>query len=296
MFFVFNGLNFAVEQNMKRNKARFACLFLFSIVLSACTAPLQPDATPYPTSHRATAVTPALTPTQPPLACAEKGTIGSDRVPNPTQGFSINFEYYLPPCYESRTQDSFPVLYLMTLSYEGRLSETENTPMSLAERLIHSGKLPPVIIVIPGQLIGYGSDAALAKDLVPYVDGRFRTITDRQHRGTGGISNGAAIAVRMAFQFPETFGSVGLLSGGLADGEGERFEGWLLRMPPEQRWPRVRIDIGNQDAIMRLTQNLLTALDKHQVPYTLNIGQGDHSWTFWSARMESYLLWLSKGW
>ena len=85
------------------------------------------------------------------------------------------------------------------------------------------------------------------------------------------------------------------MSGGLADGETERFEGWLLRTPAA-RWPRVCIDVGDQDAIMRLTQNLLTVLDKHHVPYTLNVGQGGHNWTFWSAQMESYLLWLSKEW
>jgi enterochelin esterase-like enzyme len=267
-----------------KKKASFISLFLFTIVLSACVAP-KPIAS----------VQPAPTPTKPSFACAEKGTIGSDHVPNPTQGFSIGFEYYLPPCYENRAQVSFPVFYLLTLSHEGSLSETDNTPFSLAERLIHSGKMPPVIIIVPGQLIGYGSDAALTKDLVPYVDGKFRTIRDRQHRATGGISNGAAIAVRMAFQFPETFGSVGLLSGGLADGETERFEGWLLRTPPDQ-WPRVRIDVGDQDAIMRLTQNLLALLDKHHVPYILNVGKGDHNWTFWSTQMEPYLLWLSKDW
>lgn len=269
---------------MKKNKATFIYLFLFAVWLSGCAAP-APLAT----------IQPTITPTSPPFTCAEKGTIGSDRVPRPTQGFKISFEYYLPPCYESRPQTLFPVLYLVSLSYEGSLSETDNTPMSLAERLIHSGEMPPVIIVTPGQLVGYGSDAALARDLVPYVDGKFRTIPDRQHRSVGGISHGAAIAVRMAFQFSETFGSVGLLSGGLSDGESERFASWVQRTHPT-RWPRVRIDVGEQDAILRLTQNLLVVLDEYHVPYTLNINEGNHDWTFWSAHMEQYLLWMSDGW
>ena len=272
---------------MKKN----ICLFLFAIGLCACATPAHSVITPSPI----TSVQPTLTPTMSAPTCAEKGVIGSDHVPNPTQGFSIHFDYYLPPCYADLPQASFPVLYLITLSSETKLSETDNTPMSLADRLIHSGKMPPVIIIVPGQLIGYGSDAALTKDLVPYVDGKFRTIPDRQQRGTGGISNGAAVAVRMAFQFPETFGSVGLLSGGLADGESDRFEGWLLRTPPEL-WPRVRIDVGDQDSIMRLAQNLLTLLDKYKAPYTLNVGQGGHNWAFWSSQMEPYLLWMSQGW
>jgi enterochelin esterase-like enzyme len=260
-------------------------LFFLAALLPACSP--VPVATPLPTAGT------TLATTTPP--CTEKGSIGSERVPNPTQGFPISFTYYLPPCYASRPADSFPVLYMIALSAENRLSETDNTPMSLAERLIHSGKLLPMILIEPTLPVGYGSDAALAKDLVPYVDGRFRTVRSREGRGVGGISHGAAIAVRMAFQFPDTFGSVGLLSGGLAEGELDRFEGWVLRTAPE-RWPRVLIDVGDQDAIMSLTRNLLALLDKHAVPYTLNVGQGNHNWTFWSSQMESYLLWFSMGW
>jgi enterochelin esterase-like enzyme len=270
---------------VKLNQMKKRILFIgfIALLFHAC-APATAQPTPRPTV--------TVTPTKP---CTEQGTIGSDHVANPTQGFdNIHFEYYLPPCYDSAKQTRYPVFYLMTLTNEHSLSPTDNTPMSLAERLIRAGKMPPTIIIVPAQLIGYGSDAALTKDLVPYVDGKFRTIRDRKQRATGGISNGAAVAVRMAFQFPDTFSSVGLLSGGLADGERERFEGWITRTPPDH-WPRVRIDVGDHDGIMPLTQNLLTALDKHHVPYTLNIGKGDHNWTFWSAQMESYLLWLSNG-
>lgn len=270
--------------SMKTIHRAFLGLFLLATGLAACSGPavtLLFTATPTPTAHAPD--------------CAEKGTIGHDRVANPTQGFPISFDYYLPPCYTSLAQDSLPTLYLITLSDESSLSETDNTPMSLAERLIHSGKMPPVIIIVPVAPIGYGSDAALAKDLVPYVDSRFHTLPNREHRAVGGISHGAAIAARMAFQFPDTFGSVGLLSGGVDESEISRFDGWVLHTPP-QRWPRVLIDVGQQDAIMNLTHNLLTVLDRRRVPYTINVGQGGHNWTFWSAQMESYLLWLSMGW
>jgi enterochelin esterase-like enzyme len=266
---------------MKTHTIRFASLFLLTLGIFACTSPS-------PTQPRAT-------PTNTVPKCSENGTIGNDHVPNPTQGFSIHFDYYLPPCYQSQKDVSFPVLYLITPTFESRLSDTDNTPLSLTNRLIQNGKMPPVIVIVPSTEIGYGSDAALAKDLVPYVDGKFRTIRDRQHRGVGGISHGAAIAVRMAFQFPGTFGSAGLLSGGIADGEDVRFEEWIKRTPLDQ-WPRVHIDVGDQDAIIRLTQNLLRVLDANRVPYTLNIGHGNHNWSFWSPLMEPYLLWFSQAW
>ena len=52
---------------------------------------------------------------------------------------------------------------------------------------------------------------ALAIDLVACVDEEFRTIKDRRYRGLGGICHGRGIAARMAFQFPGTFGSLGIL-------------------------------------------------------------------------------------
>ncbi len=230
-------------------------------------------------------------------ACTEKGTLGNDDVPNPTEGFPISFQYYLPPCYESQTHQFFPVLYLIIspTPNERELSATDNTPASLTERLIRSGKMPPVILVFPSLPVGYGSDAALTKDLVPYVDGKFRTQPYREYRGVGGISHGAAIAVRMAFQFPDKFTRVGMLSGGLANGEQERFDSWVQRTPPE-RWPRVLIYVGDEDGIMKLTENLLPVLDKYRVPYTLNVEPGDHNWEFWSAHMEAYLLWMTEDW
>ncbi len=265
-------------RHVKTNTLQKLSWLLLAIELCACTGGVP--ATPFPTQKS---------------VCTESGSIGSDRVPNPTQGFDLGYQYYLPPCYQSRQEVSYPVLYLVTLTYEDKLSATDNTPLSLANRLIQSGKIPPVIVIVPDPIIGYGSDAALTKDLVPYVDGNFRTIRDRQHRGVGGLSHGAAIAVRMAFQFPETFGSVGLLSGGIADNEGTRFEEWIRRTPSDH-WPRVHIDVGDQDGIMRLTQNLLRVLDDNHVPYTLSIGHGDHNWAFWSPLMEPYLVWFSQAW
>lgn len=269
---------------MKRSPiiARYFVL-LFLLITSACAAEDLPSPT-------ATAIA-SPTPT-----CTEAGTIGGDHVVNPTHGFdSIYFDYYLPPCYESLKGQRFPVMYLLTLSSESTLSPTDNTPFSLAERLIHAGKLPPVIIIVPGQLLGYGSDTALTKDLVPYVDRKFRTIQNRQHRVTGGISNGAAVAVRMAFQYPETFSSVLLLSGGLSEAEQDRFEGWIKRMPPDIR-PRVRIEVGKQDAILEYVEHLQVVLDRQHVRYTLNITPGNHDWNFWSPKMEDCLLWLAGGW
>src|SRR5690349_7209263 len=134
---------------MKIAKTHLIPLFLFVIGLSACTVSPAPTPTAEPT------------PTIFAPSCPDQGTLGSGEVPKPTQGFPISFEYYLPPCYEKLTHESFPVIYLMNAVGETELSPVDNTPASLTERLIQSGKMPPVILVFPRLPIGYGSDTAL---------------------------------------------------------------------------------------------------------------------------------------
>src|SRR5687767_7158510 len=101
---------------MNTLKKQLILLLLFVIILSACATSPAPIATaqPAPTIYIPT--------------CTEQGTLGSDEVPNPTQGFPISFEYYLPPCYESQTREFFPVLYLIMSPHELELSATDNTP------------------------------------------------------------------------------------------------------------------------------------------------------------------------
>lgn len=259
-------------------------LLTLLMIFSACAAPVNPS-------------TPSMTesPVPTPEVCNQPGTLGGAEVPVVTQGFAVSFRYYLPPCYEQRTGTHYPVIYLLAVPFEGRLNATEQTPMSLAERLIRSGKLPPLIIIVPEATIGYGYHAALARDLIPFVDKKFRTLAEARARGVGGISHGAAIAARMAFEFPEIFGSVGLLSGGIAASEMERFDGWAMRMPPAQR-PRVLIFVGEQDPIWSLTANFLIVLDRQKISYRLERGPGGHAWAFWSEKMETYLLWFADEW
>jgi enterochelin esterase-like enzyme len=156
--------------------------------------------------------------------------------------------------------------------------------------------MPPAILVVPDDLIDFGYPSALAIDLIPYVDGKFNTLSQRQYRGVGGISHGGAIASRLAFQFPALFGSLGILSGGIASGEKGKFAEWI-NSNSSGIWPRVRIDVGGQDSgILPLTQNLVDVLHQNNIDYTLNIETGDHNWNFWSPRMSSYLLWFAEAW
>jgi enterochelin esterase-like enzyme len=99
--------------------------------------------------------------------------------------------------------------------------------LDTADRLIRQGDTPAYIFVVididPNK--GYGADAQIVNYVVPYIDSHYHTQPDRLHRSITGFSNGAAIAVRAAFGAPNIFGRVAALSGGIADGEQEKFTG-----------------------------------------------------------------------
>jgi len=59
-----------------------------------------------------------------------------------------------------------------------------------------------------------GFDTVLTQELIPYVDGNFRTIADQAHRGMGGLSMGGAETHSITLAHPDLFGYYCLLSGG----------------------------------------------------------------------------------
>ena len=217
--------------------------------------------------------------------CHDFGTTETDRVFFPDSGENHEFTVYLPPCYAEYSDSAYPVLY-WTAAGGPEIFDR-------ADGLIRQGELPAFIIVMLeiSPTKGYGADAQIVKYVVPYIDSHYHTQAERLGRSITGISHGAAIAVRAAFRPPHVFGRVAVLSGGIADGEQEKFTDWISAMPPDQR-PAVLIDVGDQDGIILLTHHLTALLDSLSYPYTFTHAPGNHASEYWGSHMEDYLKWL----
>ena len=217
--------------------------------------------------------------------CPQPGTTVTDKVFFPDSGETHAFTLYLPPCYAEYGEAAYPVLY-WTAAGGPEIFDS-------AGRLIRRGETPAFIIVLLeiSPVKGYGADAQIVDYIVPYIDSHYRTQANRPGRSITGISHGAAIAVRAAFRPPNVFGHVAVLSGGIADGEQEKFSAWISAMPPDRR-PAVLIDVGDQDGIILLTRHLTDLLDKLNYPYTFTHAPGNHTSEYWASHMEEYLKWL----
>ncbi|MGK6321967.1 alpha/beta hydrolase-fold protein [Sphingomonas sp. DT-51] len=137
---------------------------------------------------------------------------------------------YTPPGYDAANGTRYPVLYLQHGWGEDETAWSNQGHANLImDNLIAAGKARPFIIVMtygmtndvrpgsPGGLSSFNITpfrTVLVDELIPYVDRHFRTIADQRHRGMAGLSMGGFETKLIAPKNLDTFGYIGLLSGG----------------------------------------------------------------------------------
>ncbi len=137
---------------------------------------------------------------------------------------------YLPPGYEQATEARYPVVYLLT-GFAGRglvmlnHSVFEENIQERMDRLIESGQVQPMILVMPDCFTRYGGsqylnssatgqyEDHLVEELVPLVDRRYRTRPQAEYRAIAGKSSGGYGALVQAIRHPDVFGALACHSG-----------------------------------------------------------------------------------
>jgi enterochelin esterase-like enzyme len=132
---------------------------------------------------------------------------------------------YLPAAYERSPERRFPVLYCLAAYTSAGPAQVnwrnqgENLPQRL-DRLIETGRMPPVIVVFPDCYTSLGGNQYvnspalgpyadfLVQELVPAVDREFRTLADPASRGVFGKSSGGFGALHLAMAHPGCFSAV----------------------------------------------------------------------------------------
>lgn len=126
---------------------------------------------------------------------------------------------YTPPGYAAGTQ-KYPVLYLLHGSgdLEGGWVE-EGRANYILDNLLAASKTKPMIIVMPRGHVMADSQIdreknndllqqVLYKEIVPYVDANYRTLTDRANRAIMGLSMGGGQTLRFGLQNTTLFATV----------------------------------------------------------------------------------------
>jgi enterochelin esterase-like enzyme len=230
------------------------------------------------------------------VPCVEtQGEFISVSVPSTILPYSIDTRIYLPPCY-ARSDQAYPVLYLM---HGLNFTETQWEMLgagTTADRLIAAGAIAPLIIVLPRDRGDPRLDPAFVVDLVPYIDGHFRTRPSAAYRAIGGLSHGGGWSIHLGLHYPDVFGRVGAHSPAIFWGDDNNILRYVRAIVKGGSAPAVYIDIGDVDAVPQSAVWLDRILASFNFKHTYLVQSGGHDERYWSAHLGDYLRFYAAGW
>ncbi|AHE53068.1 alpha/beta hydrolase [Sphingomonas sanxanigenens] len=147
---------------------------------------------------------------------ASRSFAGSRIGISPTRRINI----YLPAGYDGGTQ-RLPVLYFLSNFFEDETAPfAAHDAKALLDTAIADGVIGPVILVTADFTTPLGggwyvNSAAtgnwedfMVRELVPFIDARYRTLAGRDARGIAGDRMGGHGAIRFGMRHPDVFGAV----------------------------------------------------------------------------------------
>ena len=134
---------------------------------------------------------------------------------------------YTPPGYDQNPDKRYPVLYLQHGWGENEYGwGAQGRAREIMDNLIAENKARPFIIVM---IYGMTNDTrmgglrdfkiepfetVLVRELIPFIDLNFRTLSDQPHRAMAGLSMGGMETKTITLRNLDTFSHIGLFSGG----------------------------------------------------------------------------------
>jgi S-formylglutathione hydrolase FrmB len=213
---------------------------------------------------------------------------------------------------------ALPVVYLLH-GYSGNYADW----VTKAKGFEQAADTYQMIIVCPDG--GYGSwywdspvdssfryETYVVKELVAWVDARYKTIKDRKGRGITGLSMGGHGALYLAMKHQDVFGAAGSMSGGVDirpfpnNWDMAKRLGTYASQPA--RWEAntvinmlhlltsnslaLLIDCGKEDFFYEVNVNLHQQLQYRNIPHDFIIRPGAHNWKYWSNAINYQLLFM----
>jgi len=264
---------------------------LFVLGLAACGRVSEPASDPAVTVPAVTNPSWGVTSTSP-RATSDPNECGYSQgrdVPTGVRGHPVLV--HLPLCYDA-TSDRYPVVILIHGAGADETQWPDVGATTVADRLTKEGSIAPVILVMPGVGDSTSNDEAafVADQVVPFVDGKFRTIPDAVHRAVGGISRGGGAALRAVSQHPELFSVVGGHSPATGGDTPAIIEG--LRASSGRIW----LDVGSEDSLVSTTTSLARLLAADGTDVMFEVSAGRHDRDYWRANVADYLTFYAARW
>lgn len=206
---------------------------------------------------------------------------------------------YTPAGYEKHPLKRYPVVYVAHGSGEDHRSwmEQGRVPVIL-DNLIAEGKAEPMIVVTTSSYLyddlqpynAHGMEpfaSELIDNVIPYVDGRFRTVRKASHRAMCGLSQGAGESYIVGLGHPEVFSRIGVFSCGLL---GRTDFSHLVSRSEEfnRDFDLIYFSCGTEDRRIADYEALIPQLRAGGLDLVYETYPGDHEWQPWRESIRSF--------
>lgn len=218
-------------------------------------------------------------------------------------GAEKRMHVYLPPNYEKNTAARYPVLYLNHGGGDddSKWSATDGRGGSahlILDNLIAAGKAKPMIVVMPSTRgcasatpSAPGKDDACTqeylKDIIPLIDGRYRTRADRASRALAGLSMGGFVVLHTGMPHLDTFSELYVYSSGhISEATLRQFEenfSSVLKDPATNDLFRVPyyMAAGETDIALKNGQKVMALFNQNGIRNFWVLSSGGHEWANW---------------
>ncbi|MEI7731668.1 MAG: alpha/beta hydrolase-fold protein [Verrucomicrobiota bacterium] len=140
---------------------------------------------------------------------------------SPAARTNVSYLLYLPPDYVRDDSRRYPVLYWLHGTGYGLIGVPEF--VQHLDQAIRDGRAPAMIGVFVNGLThsryldskdGQAPvESMFIHDLIPHIDGAYRTLAYREGRIIEGFSMGGEGAARLGLKYPEIFGAISVVAG-----------------------------------------------------------------------------------
>jgi putative tributyrin esterase len=244
------------------------------------------------------------------------------KVPSASLGSEQVATILLPASYRT-SQQRYPVMYLL---HGGGQDHTAFAARGWFRALSSRDMIVVTPSVGDSWYVNSVADANakyedfVVKDLIEYVDGRYRTVASRDGRAIAGVSMGAWGAMMLGLKHHQLFGAVGALSApfGISRQDPkmdmtsrtqqrfgapetperrERDPGTLASTISVESVPLLYLACGNQDIFVADNRRFVERLTARKIPYEYReLSTFGHSWDVWDGQLVAFVDVMSKRW
>jgi len=267
------------------------------------------------------------------MLCIQTSLVAQNQIPTAATGFDVSqsaiphgktdtIQYlsnsvgatrkatiYFPPGYVKTKK--YPVLYLLH-GIGGDENEWINggKPQVIFDNLFASGKLEPMVVVMPngramkddratGNIMAADKVAAFANfekdllnDLIPYIEQNYPVYKDREHRAIAGLSMGGGQSLNFGLGNLDTFAWVG----GFSSAPNTKKPEELL---PDADKAKAKLKLlwiscGDKDGLLSFSQRTHDYLTSNKVPHIYYIEPGVHDFKVWKNDLYLFSQLLFK--